>query len=97
MSGTALQSPNQWQEQPQEIMTFVIQLLEIKSVVVHFQGKAFSPICLFSYQPADLREGKLIQELKLGGLNHLGKNCVCASRHISQGDFPATGRGGSPF
>jgi hypothetical protein len=58
MSGTALQSPNQWQEQPQEIMTFVIQLLEIKSVVVHFQGKAFSPICLFSYQPADVAGGE---------------------------------------
>jgi hypothetical protein len=32
-------------------------LLEIKTVVVHFQGKAFNSICLLSYQLADVGGG----------------------------------------
>jgi hypothetical protein len=41
-------------------------LLEIKSVVVHFHGKAYNPGRLLAYQ---LAEGQLIRELKLGVLN----------------------------
>jgi hypothetical protein len=70
-------------------------MLEIKSVVIHFQGKAFDHCLHISLQM--LGVGQLIPDLKLGGVNHIGKNCVCARRHIAQGDFPATGRGGSHF
>jgi hypothetical protein len=39
-----------------------------------------------------LGEGQLIRKLKLGGVNHdrMGKNCVGARKHISQGNLPDT-------
>jgi hypothetical protein len=45
-----------------------VKLLEMKSVVVHFEGKAFNPdhlhITLWM-----LEEDQLIRELKVGGVN----------------------------
>jgi hypothetical protein len=40
-----------------KIFYFTNILLEMKSVVVHFQGKAFDPSCLFAYQLADIGGG----------------------------------------
>jgi hypothetical protein len=34
--------------------TKIIQMLEINSVVVHFQGNTFSPSCVLVYQLADV-------------------------------------------
>jgi hypothetical protein len=46
-------------------------LLESKSVVVHFQGKAFNSTSLFVYQPADVGGGATDIKFKLGGVNHI--------------------------
>jgi hypothetical protein len=54
-------------------------------VVAHFQGKAFNPGYLLEYQLVDVGGGPMIRELKW---EETGKNCVCARKHISQGDLP---------
>jgi hypothetical protein len=48
-------------------------VLEIKSAVVHFQGKVFNPSCFLAYQLVDVGRWwgeHLIRELKLEGVNH---------------------------
>jgi hypothetical protein len=45
-------------------------MLEIKSVVVHFQGKVFTLAGRLHISLLMLGEDQLIRELKLGGVNH---------------------------
>jgi hypothetical protein len=60
-----------------------LHLLETKSVVIHFQGKAFNSGHLFAYQLA-YQLGQLIRELKLGGANHDRMRKWVKTVHVSE-------------